>query len=714
MKEVVEEIKSGTVIIDRQPEFKAEVKNNVSATYFILLENEKYFNGKEICDYKICGVSVANWVARACESKPVFLRVNAGDDIISLIRPYAKGTDYSVVLYANTPLLSKNHLRDLLEYVSIKRLNVVKLAKGFVLSNEHISRADEIFSVDTYDFSTNDFFEVSDLDDLELAQKEIFARLIKFHHKNGVVFENANSSYVDATCKLGANSWIGAGVSITENSVIDEECSVGQNSMIKNSILGKNVKVGSGVCIFGSVIKDNTVIEDGAVIKSSVVGKDCYVGDCTKILSSGIKDGVNIGEGGEINCARIASGVKVGMNCKVLGDINPAVILAGAVIKNNADVVAINVSENEVVENDVTENNQAILHENLAEVKDHAASDEGVAEMDKVSDTCLETGEAEQAGDEGAKVDEAHENVNGENAFSLNFDDYDDEDDLTYDEEEEDDDLSSGINWEEFDENDNYKSEESASYEENGEFESEPEPEFQVTEEEQDEVLGKVDERFDVPEDENGDETEEEPMQAEEVGEYEVEEPGYEEAEENSGQVEPENEPEEIGEYDGKESEEEQEETEPENEVDEEFETVEEPENEVDEALDLDYSHDFESEDEETTELDVETFDEEAADEDRRDFDEETTEVGGEENEFESRGNFDEGNEVEGEQVATDHLHYWDSYDGKESFKEDFAVEEKEELPHYWQDEYNGLNDEESVATKYVKPLYWQDEDDKD
>jgi 6-phosphofructokinase 1 len=47
-------------------------------------------------------------------------------------------TEYTVVLYANTPLVSKTHLKDLLEYVSIKRLNVCKLKKGFILKNDYI------------------------------------------------------------------------------------------------------------------------------------------------------------------------------------------------------------------------------------------------------------------------------------------------------------------------------------------------------------------------------------------------------------------------------------------------------------------------------------------------------------------------------------------------------------------------------------------------
>ena len=177
--EMYEEELGNYIVVDEEPEFVAETEEEISATYFILCENSGQENlVKRIYEYEICGMSSLNWVARACDGQPVVLRANDDNNIIKMIRPYVKNTEYSVVLFANTPLLNKQHLKDMLGFVNRKHMNACKLKKGYIFRNDYILNNDEIYSVDTYEFSTDDFFEVNTLEDLSVAQESLSKKVL--------------------------------------------------------------------------------------------------------------------------------------------------------------------------------------------------------------------------------------------------------------------------------------------------------------------------------------------------------------------------------------------------------------------------------------------------------------------------------------------------------------------------------------------------------
>ena len=179
------------VVLTEQPEFSVCGNDDVSASYFILCEEDvDSILSKEVQNYKIAGMSVLNWVVRVCESQPTILNIKTGDNVLDVIKPYINDAEYSVVLYANTPLLNKGHIKDLLGFVARKHMNVCKLKRGYVFKNEYISEVREIYSIDTYDFASNDFFEIKNYDDLDYAREVLQKKVIDYHKKNGVYFEN--------------------------------------------------------------------------------------------------------------------------------------------------------------------------------------------------------------------------------------------------------------------------------------------------------------------------------------------------------------------------------------------------------------------------------------------------------------------------------------------------------------------------------------------
>lgn len=338
------------IVIDEEPEFMAETEEEISATYFILCESS---NGqvlpKNIYEYEICGMTSLNWVARACDGQPVVLRANEGDEIIKLIRPFVKNTDYSVVLFANTPLVNKQHLKDLLGFVDRKHMNACKLKKGYVFKNDYILRNDEIYSVDTYEFSSNDFFEVNTLEDLSIAQESLAKKVLSYHMLHGVYFERPEVGSVDATSEIGYNTYVSSNVSIVKNSTVGENCEIKEDAIIKGSKIGDNVVIGEGAFIISSVIKDGAKIDSRAFIKNSVIGENVEIAENVSVINSGIKANSVVEECSKINKARVAENVKIGKFCKLIGELQPAIVLTGSILDANVEVLGARVEANTTI-----------------------------------------------------------------------------------------------------------------------------------------------------------------------------------------------------------------------------------------------------------------------------------------------------------------------------------------------------------------------------
>lgn len=334
------ETETKVVVLNEQPEFSACGDENVSANYFILCEEDSSNSlGKNVYDFKIAGMSILNWVVRVCENQPIILNVSQNDNVLDVIKPYIGGSEYSVVLYANTPLLNKGHVKDLLGFVARKHMNACKLKKGYVFKNDYISNVDEIYSIDTYDFASNDFFEVKNYDDFEYAGEVLRKKVIKYHMKNGVYFENTSLVNVDATTEIGYGSTIASGVSILSHSTIASGFKAGVNCVVSNSKIGEDVKLGKNVLIEDSVIKDNVVIESGAIIRGSVIGNSVKISAGAKLVGAGVKDESRIGELSSVVNSRIAENVSIGKCSVVLGEHETSIIMKNSLIGSNVNVV---------------------------------------------------------------------------------------------------------------------------------------------------------------------------------------------------------------------------------------------------------------------------------------------------------------------------------------------------------------------------------------
>lgn len=330
----MENMKERIIVVNSEPDFVPNDNSDILANYIILCENEGDDQSKEIYNSKVCGITIAKWVAMACESKPIFLNVSSEENILDLLRPYANEKEYIVVLYANTPLITKTHLKDLLGYVSRKRFNACKLKRGYIIKSEYVLDADALYSNFAYDLSTNDFFEVKTISDVEMVRLSLEKRMFSYHLKNGVSFDNQNSTIIDATIKIGSDSIIGSGATIINNSTIGNNVTIGTNVIIDNSIIGDNCEIKSGAIVKNSIVKEDSQIFESACIVHSVIGENTKVGIKSNIIDTAIESGAILGNFVNVDTASILNGAEIGKFSNIAG------IGVTVVIEENAKLEA--------------------------------------------------------------------------------------------------------------------------------------------------------------------------------------------------------------------------------------------------------------------------------------------------------------------------------------------------------------------------------------
>lgn len=306
-------------------EFESKVETKALKMYlddkdinFIVLAVDNPNFGTKVKSYEveICGKKCVDWVINACNKLPTIKRVDVKHDMMKEIKPLLNDSEWTVVLYSDTPLIKNSTITEAFKCAEEKWLNVCKLTRGYILKTDYAKRADEIFGVETYYFDEEDFIICSNLKQLSIISDIMKNRIIEFLMKKGVRVVDANSTYIESDVVIGKGSVVEP-LSVVKGHVeIGEDCVIGYGSKIQNSKIGNNCKT-ENCQIIESVLLNNVNVCDFSVVKK------CLVQDNTKIQNAFVS-GANIyrevmietGAKIESNTGRIKilSGAKIGKN----------------------------------------------------------------------------------------------------------------------------------------------------------------------------------------------------------------------------------------------------------------------------------------------------------------------------------------------------------------------------------------------------------------
>ena len=331
-----------TTILEEKPVLGAEeTMRPSSVACFVILEHSEAFGTKERSyNFNILGNPMFTWVARACPSIPATIEAERGANVLELIRPYLKDSEYTLVLYSDTPLITRGSIDEILEYMTNKGLNVCKLTRGIVFRTEYIKRVGEVFAPQTYYFDEEDFITAVNFKQLSLVSDILKTRILEYHMKNGVYFENPDLVIIDANVSIGSGTKIVGRTRLTGRTEIGENCII-EDSVIDSCKIYDEVMV-RGARIEKSVVEHGSEIEPGATVADgSMVNKNSHIGRNVTILKSSVGENAIIGDNCFVSNSRIHNLCKIEQRCDILGSQQKIVrILENVVVGAGSKVQA--------------------------------------------------------------------------------------------------------------------------------------------------------------------------------------------------------------------------------------------------------------------------------------------------------------------------------------------------------------------------------------
>ena len=314
-----------------------------------IILNVSYPKVGDTSNVEILGKTCGEWVKIALSDS--YTASVAYNDITPLPQLVGRFLDtsstYTVVLFSDTPLITKKTILDAVGHLKDTGKNVLKMTRGYVIRTPYLMRADKIYTEETHYFDEEDFVTAFDFRQISLITDILKNRILAHHMASGVQFDDPSTTYIGSDVTIGSgcriapnNIFLGKTViknnvtvktgNVVEDCIIDDGVTL-DSSRIYRSYIGKGTSVGPFAyirpdCVIGSGCRIGDFVE----IKNSVIGDKCkvshlsYVGDCE------MGKGCNIGcgvvfvnyDGKNKFKSRVGDRVFIGSNSNIIAPLD--------------------------------------------------------------------------------------------------------------------------------------------------------------------------------------------------------------------------------------------------------------------------------------------------------------------------------------------------------------------------------------------------------
>lgn len=229
---------------------------------------------------------------------------------------------------------------------------------------------------------------VNDRYELQQVGKILNDRLCRKHMSNGVQIIDSNTTWIDEQVAIGQDSIILPGTFLKGNTVIGEECIIGENSRLEDVVVGDHTTIENSVareckigmnCRIGpfshirpdSVLSDNVTIGAFVEVKNSTIGAYSRARHLTYVGDAQVGKNVNFGcgtvtcnyDGLDKSACIIKDNVFIGGNSNLISPITlheDCYIAAGSTITDDVPELSLAIARNpqQVKENWVVNKNR--------------------------------------------------------------------------------------------------------------------------------------------------------------------------------------------------------------------------------------------------------------------------------------------------------------------------------------------------------------------
>jgi NDP-sugar pyrophosphorylase family protein len=220
----------------------------------LLYKNENFKQITKPYNLEIFDKKMVDWIIDSCREYEIkTVSCDKNSNIVTLIKPLLNEKPYTLVLYSDTPLLTKETIVENIDYFALSGMNVLKLPRGWIFKTEYIKEADSISGVQSRQYNDFEFKPVLNLKDFSIVTDIIKQKIFEKHYQNEVIIIDEKSTYI------GAEVIIDPGTRIEPNNVIKGLTYIGRNCVLEPFNY-----------IQDSIISNNCIIKNSNVIKSKI------------------------------------------------------------------------------------------------------------------------------------------------------------------------------------------------------------------------------------------------------------------------------------------------------------------------------------------------------------------------------------------------------------------------------------------------------------
>jgi bifunctional UDP-N-acetylglucosamine pyrophosphorylase/glucosamine-1-phosphate N-acetyltransferase len=180
--------------------------------------------------------------------------------------------------------------------------DIVEIAvkRGYKVQAYPLAQEDELIGINTR-------YELS------LAMRYLRDRLVKQFMDNGITFYDPQTVWISPSVKIGNDTVIYPDVFLEGNTTIGQNCIIYQGVRIKDSVIEDNVQIKDCTVIESSHIKSGSNIGPFAHIRpESIIGQNCRIGNFVEVKKSVIGDGTKAAHLSYIGDSEIGNNVNIG------------------------------------------------------------------------------------------------------------------------------------------------------------------------------------------------------------------------------------------------------------------------------------------------------------------------------------------------------------------------------------------------------------------
>ena len=170
--------------------------------------------------------------------------------------------------------------------------------------------------VATLSIDTESMLGINSKVQLAEAEKILRQRINNYHMNNGVTIINPEAAYIDKKVVIGKDVVLYPNVFLRQNTIIGDNTIIKENTVIENSKIGDNTCIQSSTIIESKVGSNVTVGPFAYLRPNSIVGNNCRVGDFIEMKNSSLGEGSKASHFAYIGDATI--GKKVNISCGVV------------------------------------------------------------------------------------------------------------------------------------------------------------------------------------------------------------------------------------------------------------------------------------------------------------------------------------------------------------------------------------------------------------